>query len=92
MDDIILGAKQIPNPKGIKPKLDTDAPDVERLTSGVSMHTEAPSKTVMDMSNPPVADVVVTPHSHVLHDAFAKPTKVRHSLGKGIPSPKITEN
>lgn len=51
------GEKAIPNPKGIKPMLDTDRPEQKPdQMYGAQMHTEnAPSKPVMDNEKAPLA-------------------------------------
>jgi hypothetical protein len=68
-DDIVLGAKQIKNPKGIKVSSDTDNP-------GLPKH-HAP----MDISNPSTADVIP---KHPLEDAFTM-TGIRHQPGHSVP-------
>lgn len=78
-DDIVLGAKQLPNPNNIKPKLDTESPD-----------TDAPVGAKMDISNPPVAEVN-GPKQHPIEKHFSR-DKPRHPLGRGIPKGVISEN
>lgn len=76
MDDIVLGAKQFPNPNNVKSKADTDAPDL-------------PKTGKMDVSNPPSAQIV--PRKHPLEE-WTQPTKVRHPLGRGVPKIQISDN
>ena len=77
-DDIVLGAKTIPNPKGIKPLLDTDNPPAPKMPGGVHM----------DVSNPATAAFV--PKEHPVESLFQKPKTVRHQLGRYVP--KISTN
>ena len=78
-DDIVLGAKTIPNPKNIEPKLDTEVSP-----------KATPNKFVkMDISNPPQSDVV--PREHPVESLFQKPKTVRHQLGHHVPL-KISNN
>ena len=87
-DDIYLGVKQIPNPKNIQVKSDTDAPD----------HEDDGSYAKMDMSNAPLtppkmdnrlSQSTLTPHPLEKHVARAK--TVRHQLGQHVPI-TVSEN
>lgn len=77
-DDIYLGGKQIPNPKGITSKLDTDNPDL-------------PKKRYVDMniSNPPTSSAVPKSHERPSADPFEMHgigfKDLRHPPGHGIP-------
>jgi hypothetical protein len=77
-DDIVLGAKQIPNPENIKPKLDTEPPD-----------TVVPTGAKMDISNP--ADTNIEGKQHPIEQHFSR-SKPRHPLGRGIPKAQVTDN
>lgn len=58
MDDIVIGAKQFPNPTGIVPHMDTDRTVTPtRLPKGTSFHNES-AKPVYDISNPAPADIL----------------------------------
>ena len=72
-DDIVLGAKQLLNPKHIKPLLDTDNPPTPKMSGGAHM----------DISNPPTADFI--PREHPLEKVFEKPKTIRHQLGQHVP-------
>ena len=60
-EDIYIGGpRQIPNPKGIEPVLDTDIkPETEKITGGAKMNTDnAPAKTPEgNVSNPEKVDM-----------------------------------
>jgi hypothetical protein len=97
-DDIVLGAKQFPNPKNITPKLDTDKPDITNThMKGDISNAAGPGvdQDKLGTYNPPVSNIV--PHgTHPVEHLFAKPTEVRHQLGHQIPrkhfSVPISEN
>jgi hypothetical protein len=77
-DDIVLGAKQIKNPKGIKVSSDTENPDLPKH--------HAP----MDTSNPPTSQLIP---KHPVEDLFTM-TGIRHQPGHSVPktSPVISDN
>lgn len=77
-DDIVLGAKQLPNPDNVKPKLDTEPPDIVPLAGAK-----------MDISNPVAADLSGKQHPIEKHFSRSKP---RHPLGRGIPKGVISDN
>jgi len=91
-NDIVLGAKQIRNPKGIKPRLDSDVSSNRKpATRGyVSMNSENyhEGDSKMDISNPPQSGIV----PHPMEKLFEKP-EFRHQPGQGIPKdhPAIQE-
>jgi hypothetical protein len=87
-DDIIIGAPQLKNPKGVKPAWDTERPTTSKLPGGGTLDISNPSGGLKtDMANPPKSEITRT---HPLEDHFAKPKSVRQHFGAGIP--KITEN
>lgn len=77
-----FAGRVLSNPNGVKPKLDTDAPDTDRISGGAKFNID----------NPPAADVAPKPHPIDAHTQ--KPTSVRHPLGRGIPAghPAISDN
>jgi hypothetical protein len=77
-EDIVLGAKQLPNPKNVRPMMDTESPDAPRPL------------VKMDISNPPANQL--EPHQHPLEQHFARPKSVRHPLGHRIPNVQVSEN
>ena len=76
-DDIYIGGKQIPNPKGIKPLLDTDNPPAPKMPGAR-----------MDISNPHMAELI--PRDHPVDSLFTKPKTVRHQIGRYVP--KVSTN
>lgn len=78
-DDIVLGAKQIKNPKGIKVSSDTDNP-------GLPKH-HAP----MDISNPSTADVIP---KHPVEELFMNGIKRSSGrmVPKDHPALQVSEN
>jgi len=75
-DDIILGGKQIPNPKGIKPQLDTD-PDKPAVQS---------RGWIADTSNAPLKKPPIDTQSAPIHGIFEKPNpEFRHQPGHKVP-------
>jgi hypothetical protein len=84
MDDIVLGAKQLSNPKDVKPQLDTELP-----TRKGALDTSNPSgKLDADLSNPPKSDVVVEKKDHPIVEHFNRARSARRHFGAGI----VTEN
>ena len=94
-DDIVLGGKQIPNPKKITPHLDTDRVkstpkntymkgDVSNAAAGGIDHDR------MNNFNPPTADLIP---KHPVEDLFEM-KGIRHQPGRSIPkdSPVISDN
>ena len=78
-DDLYIGGKQIPNPKGITPKLNTDKPDLPKRKF-----------VSMDTSNPPTSDLIP---KHPVEDLFEM-KGIRHQPGHSVPktSPVISDN
>jgi hypothetical protein len=72
-DDIYVGGKQIPNPKGIKPQLDTD-PDKPAVHQG----------WIADTSNAPLKKPPMNTQSAPIHGLFDKP-EFRHQPGHAVP-------
>lgn len=87
-DDIVLGARQLPNPSNIKPKWDTEAKSVDEPVGAKMSIENAPA-------DPEKANGI-TPKEHPLEEHFRKPQSVRHPLGQGVPKShpaiKVTEN
>jgi hypothetical protein len=78
MPDIVLGAKQIKNPKGIKPQLDTDNPSLP-----------TPRYANMDISNPKKSNIIPTPteRKHPVDEWFGR--GIKRSNGPYIPRSDI---
>jgi len=70
-DDIYVGGKQIPNPKGIEVHSDTDVP------------ASAPKnkRVQMNISNPPASSVIP---KHPVEDLFEM-KGIRHQPGPSVP-------
>lgn len=87
MSDIVIGARQFPNPKGIKPTLDTDA-SPKRPSTGVQMNSGNYYKgdSGMDTSNP--EDGHVEPKKHPIDELFGRGIKRSH--GRSIPKADVT--
>jgi hypothetical protein len=86
-DDIILGARQLKNPKGVKPAWDEQQLTTSKLPGGGTLDiSNASGAPRTDMANPPKSEITRT---HPLEDHFAKP-KTRQHFGAG--TVKITEN
>jgi hypothetical protein len=86
-DDIVIGAKQLPNPKGVKPQSDEELPTRSR-----NMDTSNATGSMMtDMRNPAKADVEIEKHhhDHPLMEHFSRSPTARTHFGAGI---KISEN
>lgn len=78
MDDIVLGAKQFPNPDNLKVKADTDPPDTrDRLT------------VKMDTSNPTAMPVEQHPIDKHFGSSKRPGRGYRHPVGGQVP---VTEN
>jgi hypothetical protein len=79
-DDIVLGAKQIKNPKGITPKLDTENPDLPKR-----------KYVNMDTSNPPTSQLIP---KHPVEDLFMNGIKRSsgHMVPKDHPAIQVSEN
>jgi hypothetical protein len=80
-DDIVLGAKQIKNPKGITPKLDTENPDLPKR-----------KYVNMDTSNPPTSQLIP---KHPVEDLFEMKgirQQPGHSVPKNHPAIQVSEN
>jgi hypothetical protein len=82
-DDIVIGektpgARVFPNPNNIRPKADTDAPDVE------------PTSVKMDTSNPAMNQIEHRAEPHPLEKQFGtmkRPGKgYRHPVGGKVPA------
>lgn len=89
MDDIVLGAKQIANPKGIKPQLDTDRPDVKKneyVRMGTTPYYKGDSG--MDTSNPPRSDINPPEKKHPIDELFGR--GIKRSNGRSIPKADVT--
>lgn len=84
-NDIVLGAKTIPNPKGIKISADTDNPPVNPAGRDTGNATQ--------LETGPKAEPYVSDPFHMLgiRSGLAKP---RHQLGRFVPKnhPAISEN
>jgi hypothetical protein len=84
MNDLYIGGKQIPNPKGITPKLDTDPPDPPKnkyMTGDVSNAATDEGRgdqDKMDTSNPPKTEMTPTIHRIAKAAPAAKPGSGRH--------------
>jgi hypothetical protein len=76
-DDIVLGAKQFPNPNNIKPKWDTEPRSVDEPVGAKMSIENAPA-------DPEKANGLL-PKEHPLEEHFRKPSGVRHPLGQGVP-------
>jgi hypothetical protein len=96
-DDIVLGAKQLKNPKGLKPQLDTDSPAKPR-NSGMSTSPYYKGDSGMDTSNPGPTNI--EPRKKDDSDLFTmhgiSRNAPRHQLGhmvpKNHPAIQISEN
>ena len=89
-NDIVIGAKQIPNPKGIKVSSDTDRPKSTppKMPGGAKMDTSNPYGRSTDISNPPKNQM--EPKQHEIDELFQKPCGIRHPLGRCIPKADVT--
>jgi hypothetical protein len=84
-DDVVLGAKQLNNPKQVQPQLDTDRPS----RSKTGMDVSNPSgRLSTDLTNPPKSSILVEKKDHPLIEHFNRPRTARRHFGAGI----ITEN
>src|SRR4029077_2371854 len=57
--DLVLGARQFPNPNGIAPRMDTEGPPPTQFSGGAKL-TNIPSANLSeqgDISSPPAAEV-----------------------------------
>jgi len=94
-DDIVLGAKHLKNPKGIKLQLDSDvSPKRKPATSGyVKMDAGNYYKgdSGMDTSNPPQSGIVPPEKKHPIDELFGK--GIKRSNGPMVPKdhPAIQE-
>ena len=84
-DDVYIGGKQLPNPKGISPQLGTDPVKPPMQAHG----------WIGDTRNAPLTGLHMDTRNAPLHGLFEKP-EFRHQLGKGIvkghPLLKVSEN
>jgi len=73
-EDIIIGGKQIPNPKGLRPQLDTDP-----VKPPVQAHA-----WTGDVSNAPLNGASMSTKNAPVHGLFTKP-EFRHQPGHSVP-------
>jgi hypothetical protein len=86
-DDIVLGARQLKNPKGVAPQADEQLP----TRSGRFDTSNATGGMKTDMSNPEKSDIEIEKHQHThpLMEHFERSRTVRTHFGAGI---KPSEN
>lgn len=90
MPDIVIGAKQIPNPKGIKVSADTDRPKPKPpapLPGGAKMDTSNPYGRGTDVSNPPMNRIEPEPKKHPIDELFGR--GIKRSNGRSIPKADV---
>ena len=93
-DDIVIGARQIKNPKNIKPQWDdgVDPKNPQERYGYVKKDIHNPvGKPTMDMHNPPQSDLVPK-KPHPIDDWFGR--GIKRSNGNDVPREdvKISEN
>jgi hypothetical protein len=84
-DDIYIGGKQIPNPKGIKPQLDSDPvkPPIQNKGAVTSVLPYYKGDSGMDTSNP----VPPTERKNPIDELFGRGIKRTH--GRSIPKADV---
>lgn len=68
--DLVLGARQFPNPDGLAPRMDTEGPPDTQFTGGAKLSNIPPAKIADqgDIKNPPAADI----SPGLMHEASAQ--------------------
>ncbi len=81
-DDIVLGAKQLKNPKGIKSQLDTDEPKRKPITRKGYMNTDTyhPGDSGMNTENTPGNTFTPEPKKHPIDEWFGRGIKRSNGL------------
>jgi hypothetical protein len=89
MPDIVIGARQIKNPKGIKPALDTDRP-APSPNKFIKMNAGNYYKgdSGMNTSNPSKTNIEPAPKQHPLDDLTMR--GIKRSNGNSIPRSDVT--
>lgn len=89
MADIVIGARQIPNPKGIKVSADTDRPKSKPapMPGGAKMSVANPTGREMSVSNPPMNQMEPKEKTHPLDDFVMR--GIKRSNGRSIPKEDV---